>query len=310
MTLRAKATCITAALATLATFARSGGAAALQHPVRGDQVGESTPSSSTVQILHEELTIDMRRLDAKDGLVRLRAKYRVRNDGPAQTIELARPSPEVRAFRVQGGARDGQRGPGTLQLEPGDSEFEVDFQAAPDVTPRDAVRSFAIDYSLAGAQRWAALGSLTLHVLAPPDWRVLEHPAALAATPQADRYRASFARYPRGKLLVQVQPPLTAHRLLWAVQILLQLATVLLAVWTVRSLRRREQQAGARSPLLLRTLRALGFTVVLLALPLGGLLLHGRLYPYLSDFGTMFTVLVATWCIALGYCWVGHLRRA
>lgn len=93
-------------------------ASASPHPIRGDRIGEPATSSSTVKILREKLTIDMRGVDEPDG-------------------------------------------------RPGEQDFEITFEASPDVIPLGQVRGYGVDYELSGAQGWAAVGPLELNLIAP-----------------------------------------------------------------------------------------------------------------------------------------------
>jgi len=215
-------------LALVCSFAASAWASV--HPSQGDDAGEPAPSVSTVHVVKEELTIDLRGVDAPHGLFHVSARYSLRNDGATQTVSLTFPlghadltlppsSPKTARVSLDGkvvpqaetggareeSARDAAKrtlGPAfVLEVSPGEHRLDVAYEATPSVVPLGDVCGFGVDYDLVGAQRWASVGSLAFTVRVPHGWRVVEHPAELRAfDPDATEYRAQFARFPRGDI--------------------------------------------------------------------------------------------------------------
>ena len=80
----------------------------------GDPVTEPYPAATSMHIVHEDLSIDMRDALASR-TARIRARYRVRNDGPAQAVELFFVAPGLRSGQVRHqGKRIPARETGTL----------------------------------------------------------------------------------------------------------------------------------------------------------------------------------------------------
>jgi hypothetical protein len=197
----------------------------------GDQAGEPAPALAAMHIVHEDLSIDMRPVETPREPARIRARYRVRNDGPTQTVDLLFLAPGLRAGQVRHrgkriAARVDERAQTSrtpnhsvavqdtdalsfaVTFVPGEQDIEVTYQAAPDLLPIDGIDSFSVDYLLAPARRWASFGSLSLDIHVPPDWQILDLPSALAPSAEDGGYQARFA----GLSELLAGAPLRHHR--------------------------------------------------------------------------------------------------
>ncbi len=312
------------------------------HPVEGDDVGEPAPSDASVHVVREELSIDLSGVDAPRGLVRFRARYWLRNDGPAQTMDLTLPLSHAETARVSldgqvvpraasagtstKQATNGKRGRTfVLHVAPGEHRLDLYHQAKPGVVPLGDVYGFGVDFDLAGAQGWASLGPLALTLRVPQGWKVVEHPTGLPAFGHnGSEYRAQFKHFPRGDILhagrdgtaaslehpdmfrLHIEPPLMPHRAFWVVQILAWLIALALPWLAIKRLRRHSRLSAGRLSGGQIVASALVCTALVVALPLGALALHIASYRYLGDVRLMFLLIAVAWIIGSVSCWTGH----
>jgi len=171
-------------------------ASASVHFISGDPVGEPSPSAPGVHVEREELTIDLRGVAQSDRLVAFRVRYRLRNDGPGQTVQITpvatgTPSLRVSLHNPAAGSVEvpAERGVFALPLVPGEQDLEISFQAKPDIVPLGELHGFGVDYDLVGAQGWASLGPLTVEIIAPAGWEFVERPSLATPGAQAVQIR-------------------------------------------------------------------------------------------------------------------------
>jgi hypothetical protein len=318
--------------------------------VEGDLVSEPAPSLRNMHIVHEDLTIDLSPLAEPRQPALIRARYRVRNDGPAQTVELFFAAPGLKTGQVkhQGApvaARVDARAlheiaPNeealhhrateglvfAVNFQPGEQVVEVSYAAMPDRVPHAEVNSYAIDYLLSPARRWASFGTLALELKIPQGWRVLDLPRALQAGADASEQRASFQGLP-GKspphalatrtlwdlhalpvdtLRMRVAPPSWPYWLSSGVHWLALLAAVSLPVLAGRELRRRAR-AGHPVSLQLRLLSLVIVLALVVVLPLISMApdLWWTKHRSHLGYGPIFLVL-GTWLVGAVACLVAH----
>lgn len=343
--------CFLAALCGAST--QSVASANMMAPDRpGDRVSEPAPLLSTLHIVQEELRIDMRPVEAKEP-VQISARYHVRNDGSAQRVELFFVAPGLRAGRVthQGSVvpaqldtrpteavvprsnadsswpRDALGLLFAIDFVPGEQVIEVAYTATPDTLQLDWVKSFAIDYELSPARRWASFGRLKVELLVPHGWDILHLPEALRGNAASAEYRGefpalpstavhhvrvhtdhvwAFPELPADTFRFHIAPSRTPYQAMFALRVLLMLLAAAVPVLAALRLRQR-RRAGHPVELAERAISFVVSLALLIALPLFAFWLEGRwLKHHTAGYGPLFA-LAGTWAFGAMAALVGHL---
>jgi len=240
---RLAAALLAAALLALPASGRANMAEPYTGPARaGHAAGEPAGGLREVFIQRERLRMDLRPL-ADDEPARVEAVYRVRNDGPARTLDLVFVAAALAAgehgvwvdgkpvastpgaagalppsWRVPGAtpALDGEgplayevEGEETLSfrvpLAPGRHEIRVRYPAAASVyVDQDRITAAQqIAYVLAPARDWAGFGGVDVRVELPRGWRAASLPALQR---EGDALVGSWDRVPADALALTVRP--------------------------------------------------------------------------------------------------------
>jgi hypothetical protein len=209
----------------------------------GSTLGEPAGGLREVVIEHETLRLDLRPL-AKGKPVLVDAAYRVRNDGPARTVDLlfvanglARGATSVTvdgrpvastpgtagalppgwrapaytpAFDSAGATLPyAPRGEGTLsfrvQLPAGRHEIRVRYPAeATAYSVNELTPVWQLGYVLAPAREWGGFGGMEVRVEAPRGWRILSEPALRR---EGNALVGAWNRVPADALAISAQKP-------------------------------------------------------------------------------------------------------
>ena len=208
----------------------------------GSRLGEPAGALAGVAIEHESLDIDLRPLKLEEP-ARVEAAYRVRNDGPARTLDLlfvanglaqgfavyvdgkpvnatpgtagtlpaswrapaATPAPEGAPAAIP----YEPRGEGTLAfraaLPAGRHEILVRYPAEASVYSRnDLTPVWQLGYVLAPARDWASFGTLDVRVRVPRGWRA---GSSIPLQRRGNELTGSFRGVPADALALAVQRP-------------------------------------------------------------------------------------------------------
>lgn len=251
---------------------------------RGSRLGEPAGGLRSVSIEHETLRMDLRPLaDAKQAIVE--AVYRVRNDGPARTLDLLFVSDGL-ARGTTSVAIDGRRVPatpgaaaalpanwqppaetpdpsdsaGTLPYEPrsqgtlafritlpaGRHEVRVRYPAeATTYSRRELTPIWQLGYVLAPARDWAGFGTLDVRVELPRGWKAR---SSIPLRRSGNVLAGTFRGVPADALALSVQkpePPAWPWYLLWAVLVAAGLALCGWAAWRLGTALGRRGKSSA-----------------------------------------------------------------
>lgn len=210
----------------------------------GDPLGEPYGGLEAVTIVHEQLAIDMRPLRS-DSPALVDVTYRVRNDGPARTLDLQFVAASLAAGEANVSLDDAPipsqrtvadvpaswRPPATtppigsgqplsyetrknqslafaLSLDSGEHRIQVRYPAVASAVSGDSpTRYWQLGYVLAPAREWAGFGGLDITVQLPAGWHAAATPA-LQRT--GDTLSGSFLGVPADALALTTQAPAPA----------------------------------------------------------------------------------------------------
>ena len=318
----------------------------------GDLVGELVSPLAEAHVVHEDLRIDMRPL-AADAPAHIIARYTLRNDGPARLAEFFFAAREIRKARARHGGltlstRAARRAlPGRWEstgavaqpnaelvqgiafdvlLAPGIQTVELDYLAKPDIYALDIVETAAIDYVASPAGQWASFGSLSLHLLLPAGWHMLDLPVALKASGDAE-YRGTLHGFWSGAI-AHHRDPAEHHRdgsdpasgiirqhasprrqpylVLVAAERLLCVLALTVPVLAALNLRRRARATGSRVPLLRRVSSLFVCSVAVASLPLLPLLVERHWHMHRGAHHDQVFAIFGTWVVGGLSCLLSH----